>query len=87
MRRFRRVPARRKAKLHGAAAHAATECMLRRHEVVIYHWQMSHTGDPSNEWADVLAGAAAEHERPLETQVRALAPGTGRASQEGCGVC
>ena len=71
LRRFRRVPARRKAKLHGAAAHAATECMLRRHEVVIYHWQMSHTGDPSNEWADVLAGAAAKHERPLETQVSA----------------
>ena len=70
MRRFRRVPARRKAKLHASGVHAVTEELMQRLQVVVYHWQMSHTGDPANEWADVLAAAAAADEQPLPARTR-----------------
>jgi ribonuclease HI len=68
LQRFRRSPARRKRQFHMAARHAASARLLANHEVVIYHWQMSHVGEPANEWADREAAARAEAEEilPLE---------------------
>ena len=63
--RFRRSPARRKGQFHFSGRHAATCALLERHEVVVYHWQMSHVGDPANEWADTEADKVAEAEEPL----------------------
>ena len=63
--RFRRCPARSKRQFHMAARHAASARLLANHEVVIYHWQMSHVGEPANEWADVEAAARAEAEEIL----------------------
>jgi hypothetical protein len=64
--KYRRLPARRRAALHGAGRHGATCEQLARHELVIYHWQRSHVGCPLSEWADVAAAAEAEAEIPAE---------------------
>jgi ribonuclease HI len=65
LRRFRASPARRKRQFHAAGRHAATSALLQRHELVVYHWQMSHVGEPANEWADKAADAAADAEEML----------------------
>ena len=64
--RFRRSPARRKRQFHMAGRHCASARLLERHEVVVYHWQMSHVGEPANEWADREAAARADAEEPRE---------------------
>ena len=66
MHRFRRSPARRKRQFHMAGRHCASARLLERHEVVVYHWQMSHVGEPANEWADREAAARADAEEPRE---------------------
>ena len=66
--RFMRSVSRRKRQFHAAGRLRATEAQLRRHSVVVYHWQRSHTGEPQNEGADVAAAQAAESEEPLEVE-------------------
>ena len=60
--RFSRSVARRRKQFHAAGRHSATLKLLRAQQVVVYHWQRSHTGEPQNEAADVAAAAAAERE-------------------------
>ena len=45
---------------------AATEADIARHDVVVFHWQMPHVGDPANEWADREADTAAADEQPRD---------------------
>ena len=44
--------------------------VMEQNDVVLQLWQTSHVGDPTNEWADVEAGAAAKAEEILHVALR-----------------
>ena len=62
LQRFMHTTARRRRNVHAAGRHRATERLLQPQELVLFHWQMSHVGEPMNEWADQEADVAADEE-------------------------
>ena len=60
--RFHLCHARRKLQFREHSRLDVLDQQLARHEAVVFLWQESHVGSPLNDWADVAAGEAREHD-------------------------
>ena len=58
MKKFRRLCHRRRQGYYAGEWLESLFRLVDRQEVVVFIWQTSHVGSPTNEWADLAAGAA-----------------------------